>query len=154
MEIYKHKYRVRVCGICTHENRLLLVKQEGLAHIPYLWIPAGGGLEFGETLQEGLKREFLEETTLAVEVGDLLFTNQYVAPPFHAIEFFFEVKISPEVLKEALKESYFPKNEPSLAEVRWLSFEEINQIPNPLKHKFLRNISSIAEIKDLPKLLP
>ena len=150
MEIYKHKYRVRVCGVCTHENRILLVKQEGLAHISHLWIPPGGGLEFGETLQEGLQREFFEETTLTVEVGELLFTNQYVAPPFHAIEFFFEIKIP----KELLKESYFPVNEPSLAEVRWLSFEEINQIPNQLKHKFLRNIHSIAEIKDLPKLLP
>jgi len=150
MEIYKHKYRVRVCGICIDEQRILLVKQEGLAHIPYLWIPPGGGLEFGETLQDALKREFFEETTLEIEVGNLLFTSQYVAPPFHAVEFFFEVSIQ----KEKIKENYSPPNEPSLAEVCWLNFEELSKIPNAYKHKFLRNINSIAEIRDLPRLLP
>ncbi|TAH18873.1 MAG: NUDIX domain-containing protein [Cytophagales bacterium] len=150
MEIYKHKYRVRVCGICIDEQQILLVKQEGLAHIPYLWIAPGGGLEFGETLQEALKREFFEETTLEAEIGNLLFTNQYVAPPFHAVEFFFQVKIP----KEKIKKRYFPPNEPSLAEVRWLDIAELNEIPNAYKHKFLRNINSVAAIKELPNLLP
>jgi 8-oxo-dGTP diphosphatase len=34
-----------------------------------LWAPPGGRVEPGESLAEALKREFIEETTLAVAVG-------------------------------------------------------------------------------------
>lgn len=136
MENKQDKIRVRVCGVCVHENKMLLVKQIGLPHVPYLWIPAGGGVEFGETLEVALEREFFEETTLKVSVGKLLFVHQFIRAPLHAIEFFFEVKIT----EGEIKEVYYPENEPSLAEVRWLSFAEIALIPNEYKHQCLDSI--------------
>ncbi len=149
MENYQQKVRVRVCGVCVFEDKILLVKQIGLPHLPYLWLPAGGGVEFGETLQVALQREFLEETALEIEVGKLLFVNQYVGELLHAIEFFFEVKI----VKGQIQDAYYPENEPYLAEVRWLSFEELGQIPATFKHTFLHHLQSAAQIKDLPNLL-
>lgn len=37
----------------------------------------GGGLEFGEGLLEGLKREFEEELGITVEVGKLFYVNDF-----------------------------------------------------------------------------
>ena len=37
----------------------------------------GGGLEYGEGTRDCLKREFLEELNLKVEVGDHLYTTDY-----------------------------------------------------------------------------
>lgn len=145
MENHQQKVRVRVCGVCFHQNKILLVKQISLPHVSYLWIPPGGGVEYGETLQEALKREFSEETTLEVEVGDLLFVQQFIQAPLHAIEFFFEVK----VVKGEIKEAYYPENEPYLEEVRWFSSEELAKIPMINKVHFLNQVSSIEEIKNL-----
>jgi 8-oxo-dGTP diphosphatase len=149
MENFQQKVRVRVCGVCFYKDKILLVKQISLPHVPYLWIPAGGGVEFGETLEIALQREFFEETTLQIEVVKLLFVNQYIDNQLHAIEFFFEVNI----VKGEIKEAYYPENEPYLAEVRWLSFEEISQIPADFKHTFLHHVQNLDQIKTLPNLL-
>jgi 8-oxo-dGTP diphosphatase len=143
MEEKQEKLRVRVCGVCIYEDKILLVKQIGLPHVPYLWTPAGGGVEFGETLEQALEREFFEETTLKVQVGHLLFVHQFIHSPLHAIEFFFEVKVH----KNDIKEVYSPDNEPYLEEVRWLSFEELVHIPNENKHQFLHDILTKDDIK-------
>jgi 8-oxo-dGTP diphosphatase len=130
------KIRVRVCGVCVSEDKILLVKQIGLPHVPYLWLPAGGGVEFGETLAQALEREFFEETTLRVSVGEMLFVNEYIRAPLHAIEFFFAVKI----IEGEIKETYFPENEPYLQEIRWLSWEELAQVPTECRHTCLEKI--------------
>ena len=130
------KIRVRVCGICVKEDKMLLVKQIGLPHVPYLWLPAGGGVEYGETLAQALEREFSEETTLRVSVGKMLGVHEFIRDPLHAIEFFFEVKI----IEGEIKEVYLPENEPYLAEVRWLSWAELTQIPQEYKHEFLEKV--------------
>ena len=53
-----------------------------------------GGLQYGESMQECLKREFEEETGLQVKVKRFLFVNEFLQPPLHAVEFFFEVRIT------------------------------------------------------------
>ncbi|GAB3815467.1 hypothetical protein GCM10028895_09580 [Pontibacter rugosus] len=90
---YADKLRVRVCGICIKEDKLLLVRHSNTIDNKAFWAPPGGGIEFGETMHQGLKREMLEETGLQVQVCRFLFVNEYVNPPLHAVEFFFEVAV-------------------------------------------------------------
>ncbi len=58
-------------GVFIQDSKILLtLKKSG----PYkgLWDLPGGGIEFGETPEEALKREFLEETALMVDQLELL----------------------------------------------------------------------------------
>jgi 8-oxo-dGTP diphosphatase len=90
LELYGNRLRVRVCGICIRNDQLLLVNHRGLVEGDF-WSFPGGGMQFGETAKECLTREFLEETGLTVEVGDFLFTCEFISMPLHAIELFFMV---------------------------------------------------------------
>lgn len=68
--------RVGVRGVVVQERHILMVQYEDNYGIHYN-LP-GGGVEFGETLHEALKREVLEETALDIEVGELLFVYEHV----------------------------------------------------------------------------
>lgn len=88
---YGHKLRVRVCGILTVEHKILLINHSGLTDSNSFWAPPGGGMEYGESAEDCLQREFLEETGLTISVNEFLFVHEYLRPPLHAIELFFEV---------------------------------------------------------------
>jgi len=55
------------------------------------WCLPGGGLDLGEGLQPALKREMLEETAVAAEVGQLLYIQQFSFEGEEQLEFFFHV---------------------------------------------------------------
>jgi ADP-ribose pyrophosphatase YjhB (NUDIX family) len=59
-----------VGGIAVRDGRLLLIKR-GHAPSAGRWSLPGGRIEPGESEQDALAREFLEETGLVVEVGHL-----------------------------------------------------------------------------------
>src|SRR5690606_24196085 len=86
--VYGNKVRIRVCGICWQNDRLLMVKHQMGDQV--LWAPPGGGLEFGESIADALKREMREETGLDVVAGSFLFGCEFLQPPLHAVELFFE----------------------------------------------------------------
>jgi 8-oxo-dGTP diphosphatase len=90
VEKFGNRIRVRVCGLCYQGDDLLLINHKGLYNHDF-WAPPGGGLEFGETAKNALKREFLEECGLEISVGEFLFVCEFVNPPLHAVELFFEV---------------------------------------------------------------
>ncbi len=66
------KYPVSIKGVILQEQRVLLLKNERDE-----WELPGGKLEPGETPRECLKREIQEETSLSVEVGELLDVHVY-----------------------------------------------------------------------------
>jgi ADP-ribose pyrophosphatase YjhB (NUDIX family) len=70
--------RVRVAGVLTRGDKILLVAHEREGR-SYQLLP-GGGLEWGETCAAALAREFLEEVSLRVRVGELLFINESIEP--------------------------------------------------------------------------
>jgi 8-oxo-dGTP diphosphatase len=71
-----HGFNVRVYGILLGENNQLLVSDEYIRGGYYTKFP-GGGLEFGEGTRDCLKREFMEEMSLDVSVGDHLYTTDF-----------------------------------------------------------------------------
>jgi 8-oxo-dGTP diphosphatase len=62
---------VGVGGVVIHEGRALLIKR-GSEPLKDQWSIPGGTLELGESIQEGVRRELLEETGIEVRVGELI----------------------------------------------------------------------------------
>jgi len=69
-------FNIRVYGILADPGKQVLVSDEYIRGGYYTKFP-GGGLEFGEGTRDCLKREFLEEMNLHVQVGDHLYTTDF-----------------------------------------------------------------------------
>ena len=59
-----------------NDKKQVLVSDEYIRGSYYTKFP-GGGLEFGEGTRDCLKREFMEEMNLNVEIGDHLYTTDF-----------------------------------------------------------------------------
>jgi 8-oxo-dGTP diphosphatase len=62
------QFRVAVSALLFDEHRVLLARRRDIDW----WNLPGGGMELGETVEQTVKREVLEETGLEVEVGQLV----------------------------------------------------------------------------------
>jgi ADP-ribose pyrophosphatase YjhB (NUDIX family) len=69
-------FNVRVYGILLDEQNRLLVSDEFIRGDYFTKLP-GGGLEIGEGTRDCLAREFVEETGIAVTVGEHLYTTDF-----------------------------------------------------------------------------
>jgi 8-oxo-dGTP diphosphatase len=69
-------FNVRVYGLIINEKNELLVSDEYCAN-QYMTKFPGGGLEFGEGLIEGLKREFIEECNEEIEILSHFYTTDF-----------------------------------------------------------------------------
>lgn len=141
--VYGHKVRVRVCGLCWRGDRLLMVNHTGLTDGGF-WAPPGGGLEFGETAEERLKREFLEETGLHISVGPFQFACEFISGSLHAIELFFQVTM----VDGTLKKGHDPELN-IIDDVRFMSSPELAAIPANHIHGILLHVNTADDLKTL-----
>ncbi|MDN5201399.1 NUDIX hydrolase [Fulvivirgaceae bacterium BMA10] len=142
---FGHQARCRVCGLYVEKNKILMIKHRGLGEKGYLWSPPGGGVIYGSSLKENLKREFLEETGLEIKVQKFLFVHEFLNNPLHAIELFFEVeKIGGEIGIGSDPE--MDQKNQIIEEVKMLSFEEL-KLENKLNlHNILWDCQSINDL--------
>src|SRR5476651_499497 len=76
-------FNVRVYGLLINADNELLISDEQEYGMKFSKFP-GGGLEIGEGLIDGLKREFMEECNLKVKVLQHYYTTDfYVKSLFH-----------------------------------------------------------------------
>jgi 8-oxo-dGTP diphosphatase len=141
--IYGNKVRVRACGVCWQDDRLLMINHTSLTPGDF-WAPPGGGIEFGQPIEEALKREFAEETGLNITPLEFLFGCEYIQKPIHAIELFYAVKAD----SGHLKTGHDPEIQ-IIKDVRFMSSEEIRNIPALELHGIFRLIDLPADLKSL-----
>jgi 8-oxo-dGTP diphosphatase len=96
------KPTIRVAGLLAHEGSILMVEQ-GRGEERY-WLLPGGGVQFGETLSDALRRELQEELGLRVGVQRLLAIVESISPDpeyaKHVIHLIFAISAPAEALPE------------------------------------------------------
>ena len=139
------RVRVRVNGVLIEDGKILLIRHQ-MSQDRYFWSVPGGGMEYGTDAASNLKREFQEETGLEVEVGDFLFIHEYLNPPLHAVELFFDVR--------KVKGNLRLGTDPELADDRqilthlgYFSFEQLTKVPNFEKHRLFWELNSFNDIR-------
>ncbi len=74
---------IKVVAAIIVDNGKVFATQRGYGDFKDGWEFPGGKVEEGETSQEALKREIMEELNVTVDVGELLHTIEYDYPKFH-----------------------------------------------------------------------
>jgi 8-oxo-dGTP diphosphatase len=146
-QIYGNMLRIRVCGLCYQEDKLLMIKHSGLGD-GHLWSFPGGGLEFGESAGDRLIKEFREEAGLQIQINSFLFACEFISPPLHAIELYFEVSTD--------NFDFITGTDPELdtqkqhiQELKFMRQEEIELIPSTNLHGIFKICPKIVSLRQL-----
>jgi len=113
-----------VGGVVIHEEKVLLVK---LTYGPVKgkWLIPGGLVDCGETLQDAIKREILEETGVQVQPAGIIGVRSMVRAKDHLTDlyciFICDVVTTPETLA---------RDELEVSEVRWMPLNELSTNPD------------------------
>lgn len=102
MEYTDYDTRLAAYGVVVRDGRVLLAMQR----FPEAgtWALPGGGVEFDETVEDAVVREFMEETGYEVAVDGLLGIRHHVVPaerrmhengrPMKAVQVVFRVRVT------------------------------------------------------------
>lgn len=108
-----------ICDDMKEKNKIFATAR-GYGELKGGWEFPGGKVEPGETPQQALIREIIEELDTEIKVGELIDTVEYDYPTFHLSMdcFWAEVKAGHLELKEAEAAKWLTKNQ--LDSIDWL----------------------------------
>ena len=111
---------IRVVAAVIRDKEKIFATARGYGELKGGWEFPGGKVEPGETPQQALKREIMEELNTEIEVGELIDTIEYDYPTFHLSMdcFWAKVSVGELELKEAEAAKWLTKDE--LDSVAWL----------------------------------
>lgn len=146
MKTIEQEPRVRVAGIIIDDNKLLLIAHKKNDSI--YWLLPGGGVDYGESLEEALKREFLEELNVHVTVGKPAMLSDSIDPDGerHIINICFFCHHS--------KGNYKLGKDKRLNDYRFFKIEELPklQIFPPVNEKLASLVAGAESVEYLGKL--
>lgn len=123
------RFHVGVYGVLIKDKKILLIKKSRGAYKGMYDLP-GGGIEFGEKIEETLKREFIEETGITLSSCSFLGNNEYFCNytnesgeprKLHHIGLYYNVAASFKSIKNV------PDGQDSLG-AEFIDIKEINKI--------------------------
>jgi 8-oxo-dGTP diphosphatase len=138
------RLRTRVNGVLIEEDQILMIKHK-MGENRYFWNVPGGGMKYGSSVDENLKREFLEETGLRIEIQNFICAHEYLEPPLHAIELFFLVKKVGGELKMGI-DPELDQGKQLITEIAYLKLENLDLIKKQEKHPIFRGIKSLNDV--------
>ena len=111
---------IRVVAAVIRDKEKIFATARGYGEFKGQWEFPGGKVEPGETPQQTIKREIMEELNTEIEVGELIDTIEYDYPTFHLSMdcFWAKVSVGELELKEAEAAKWLTKDE--LDSVAWL----------------------------------
>jgi len=125
-----YQFNVRVYGLLVNDRDEILISDEQEYGMRFTKFP-GGGLEYGEGLIEGLKREFMEECSAEIEVTGHFYTtdffNKSAFNDSQIISVYYMVKnLFPLNLSFKIKAFDFDGDGDVLQAFRWLKLSEMS----------------------------
>lgn len=126
--LFGHQLRLRVAGLMVEQEAVLLVKLQSPVTGKTVWMPPGGGVGFGESMVDALRREFREETQTEIDIRRLLHLRELIDDPYHAVECYFEVS----KIKGKPAAGYDPElaeRDQLIEEVAWIAVNELDKLP-------------------------
>ncbi len=81
-------------AVLVMNNGKFLLAERSKENYKGFWIIPGGGVEFGETIEQAALREIKEETNLDVEIEKLIGYKEVINVPgnYHSVVFFYLAK--------------------------------------------------------------
>lgn len=141
--LLNQRFHVGAYGILIDNGKILLIKKSKGAYKGLYDLP-GGGIEFGETIEEALKRELMEETGVLVNNFSFVDYNEYFCEykndtgedrSLHHIAFFFKIEGDVGKIKD------YPDGKDSLGaelvDIASLSEDNISPIAWPVVERFI-----------------
>ncbi|MFW5701229.1 MAG: NUDIX domain-containing protein [Cyclobacteriaceae bacterium] len=147
VKTYGQKLRTRVNGVLLEDENILMVRHQSLGSGGYLWNVPGGGMEYGQSAEAALKREFAEETGLKVKICDFLFVHELLIEPLHAIELFFMVEKTGGKLEIGL-DPEMDEDKQIIEDVRFMPWSEISELAPDNKHNIFDKCKSLTDLVD------
>lgn len=122
-------FNLRVYGVLVNENQEILISKETYKGLSFTKFP-GGGLCFGESLPDGLIREFKEECNLDIKVEKLLHvTDTFVPSAFdnsQVIGVYYKVQALNSDLNGDLKVENYDKENDSSQFFHWVPISKVS----------------------------
>lgn len=124
------KFNVRVYGILITDDAKVLLSDEYDFGFPHTKFP-GGGLEYGEGTKECLRREFLEECNLKIEVLDHFYTTDFFQKSAfndtQVLSIYYLVKnLEPFNFETTNKKFDFSDDSSGQQKLRWISLKDLS----------------------------
>ena len=126
--ITTHAQKITACAFLYKDRKLFIAKRaETKQFLPGKYELPGGHIEFGETMEKGLQREFKEEFGVEIIVEDPFYVFTYTRKKddanLHVIEVIYFAKLTNENQNIQL-------NFEDHSEYKWIKEEEINTYLN------------------------
>ncbi len=119
-----------VLGLAIRDGKLLVSEGYDSKKDSHFYRCLGGGIEFQETSEEALKREFMEEIGIDINVKKLLGVAEniftYEGKKGHELVFMYKIEIPDELYKE----KYIQDEDGDIGEAIWV---DINDFKNRSK---------------------
>ena len=136
-------------AIIIQRKMVLLTKNQD--NDGYFYLFPGGGQEHGETIQQALIRECMEEVGQQVEIGELLHVREYIGKnhehasadfDVHQVEYYFISKIVNEI-----KSNIEPSNPDShQVGIEWIAINDLPEYrvyPKTLRKYIIKHLNGV-----------